>query len=363
MGHGKIKILDSDDKQIPEWIHYYNLLENRGIYHCPGYIKVLEGHLGYSAELCIFEKDAGHFIYYPYFRRNLENLPFAQHCDFPISEYSDIDSSWYYGGPLSNLKPQENEEKSNTAFVNAFSGYCIESKIVSEFIRFDPNLENHLHFEKLLPISRNREIVFVDLSQSEDEIWRTMDGRARTAIRKAKKMGVKVGISSDKRDIDTFYEIYAAEMKRKKAPAHYHFAIPFFQELFENLDHRFALIYAEVDGTFFSGGIFVYEEDGPAHYYLMATSYAHRNYQSNSLILYEAMLFFKKMGLKVFDLQGGREDVHYFKKSFSKHRAPFFTASIVHNRQIYEQLVKAKDTFMGKDNSDFFPAYRVNDTN
>lgn len=363
MGHGKIKILDSSHKRIPEWIHYYNLLESKGIYHRPEYIKVLERFSGHSAELCILEEDTHCFMYYPYFRRNLENLPFAQHCDFPISEYSDIDSSWYYGGPLLRLERREDEAGLIRSFVEAFSNYCHESKIVSEFIRFDPNLENHLHFKRFLPISRNRQTVYVDLTQSEDEIWRNMDGRARTAIRKAKKMGVKVGISSDKRDIETFYEIYAAEMKRKKAPAHYHFAIPFFQELFENLDHRFALIYAEVDGTFFSGGIFVYEEDRPAHYYLMATSYAHRNYQSNSLILYEAMLFFKKMGLKVFDLQGGREDVHYFKKSFSKHRAPFFTASIVHNRQVYEQLVKAKDTFMGKDNSYFFPAYRVNDTN
>ena len=363
MGHGKIKILDSSDKRIPEWIHYYNLLENKGIYHRPEYIKVLERHSGHSAELCILEEDTHHFIYYPYFRRNLENLPFVQHCDFPISEYFDIDSSWYYGGPLFNLDPHENEEKSNTAFVNDFSAYCIESKIVSEFIRFDPNLENHLHFEKLLPISRNRETVYVDLSQSEDEIWRNMEGKARTAIRKAKKMGVKIGVSNEKKDIEVFYKIYAAEMKRKKAPAHYRFEIPFFNELFEYLDHRIVLIYAETDGVFFSGGLFVYEEDRPAHYYLMATSYPYRNYQSNSLILYEAMLFFKKMGLGIFDFQGGREDVYNFKKSFSGHRAPFYTASIVHDQQMYDRLVKGKETSMGRDNSGFFPAYRANDSN
>ncbi len=363
MGHGRIKILDSSDQRIPEWNHYYDLLESKGIYHRPEYIKVLERYLGHSAELCIFEKDTHHFLYYPYFRRNLESLPFAHSCDLPISQYSDIDSSWYYGGPLLRLERQEEKEGLIHSFLAAFSAYCRESKIVSEFIRFDPNLENHRHFKGSLPISRNRQTVYVDLSQSEDEIWRNMEGRARTAIRKAKKMGVKIGVSNEKKDIETFYEIYTAEMKRKKAPAHYRFEKVFFQEIFENLGHRIALIYAEADGVFFSGGLFVYEEDRPAHYYLMATAYPYRNYQSNSLILHEAMLYFKGKGLGVFDLQGGRADVYHFKKSFSRHRAPFYTASIVHNQQVYDRLVKGKERSMGRDDSGFFPAYRVNDTN
>ena len=57
-----------------------------------------------------------------------------------------------------------------------FSKYCKDTGIVSEFIRFDPNLNNHTYFNDLMPITQNRHTVFIDLKQSKEDIWKNILG-------------------------------------------------------------------------------------------------------------------------------------------------------------------------------------------
>lgn len=357
----KAKILRTSEPDFSQWKDYYNRLAEKGIYHSPDYIICLEKHHQDEAELFIFGNEQ-EYIYYPYFRHRLDKLPFADKCDIYLSDYFDIVSSWYYGGPLlSNSRIDENILKK---FIKAFSDYSRQQRFVSEFIRFDPNLQNHLKFVELLPVSKNRDSVYVDLRQTEDRIWISMEGRARTAIRKSIKLGVKVHISNDKRDIAKFCKIYNAEMKKKMAPSHYLFGQEFILGLFNTLGSKIKLIYAVVDDIFISGGLFVYEVGEAVHYYLMATDHDYFRYQANNLILYEAMLYFKnKGGAKIFDFQGGREGVYKFKKSFSKNRASFFTCGVIHNLPLYQKLVHCRNEFSSKVEGAFFPDYRIKDTN
>jgi hypothetical protein len=353
-------ILHTAAPDINLWEEYYSRIEEKGIYHSPHYIRCLEKHYQDKAELFIFGNEQ-EFIYYPYFIRQLDKLPFASACDIDLSIYFDIVSSWYYGGPLVSGK------RVGRLLLNevtkAFSAYSHQQRFVSEFIRFDPNIRNHLYFVNSLPISENRKSVYVDLRLTEEQIWDNVEGRARTAIRKAKKLGVQVHISNEVKDIVKFSKIYAAEMERKKAPKHYLFGEPFVGELFNTLAGKIKLIWAGVDDIFISGGIFVYDMDETVHYYLMATNYDYFQYQANNLILYEAMLYFKKKGARIFDLQGGREGVYNFKKSFSKTWTIFYTCGVIHDISIYEHLVRCSKQFSRVVKDGFFPAYRQKSTN
>ena len=363
MASGKIKILAATKKSINRWSRYYNMISHKGIYHCPHYIKALEKHSGNSAELFIFEINNSNFVYYPYLKRSLEKLPFAKDCESFTHGYFDIDSSWYYGGPLIQSEHPTLNDELAILFATAFSDYCETSKIVSEFIRFDPTLLNHEYFKNLLPLNRNRETVYIDLTQSEEDIWMNMEGRARTAIRKARKTGIKVHVSQKKEDLLKFCDIYALEMERKAALSHYRFNRQFIMQLFDAVGQRIQLVYAEINGTFISGGIFIYEFGQAVHYFLMATRHDYRHNQANNLIIYEALRFFKDKGVKIFDLQGGREGVFKFKKSFSKNRSPFFTSGIVRNKKVYDTLVKTKYHYLGSKEDNFFPLYRLKESN
>lgn len=356
----KVKILHTFEPDFSKWKNYYNRLENKSIYHSPYYIKFLEQYYQDEAELFQFGNEQD-YIYYPYFKRRLDKLPFAHSCKINLSEYYDIASSWYYGGPLASCSQINMPLCSD--FIDVFSDYAQQKHFISEFIRFDPNLYNHKQFKGLLPISQNRKSIYVDLRQTEDQIWMNMEGRARTAIRKAKRLGVKIHKSKGNKELANFCSIYSAEMKRKNAPSHYHFGDQFIQKLFRTLGNNVKLIYADVNGVFISAGIFVYEPFEIVHYYLMATDYDYIQYQANNLILYDAMMYFKRKGIKIFDLQGGREGVYNFKKSFSKSKAFFYISEIIHNKSVYGQLVSCHDKHVCEEKNTFFPAYRAKDTN
>lgn len=361
---GSSKIFNSSDRSMSDWNDYYHAINRKGIYHCPAYIKSLERHYESPAELFVYEADANNFIYYPYFRRDLNKLPFSHLFEKKFGPYFDIESSWYYGGPLIQTERSTYLDELVESFITAFSTFCKDTGVVSEFIRFDPNLGNHDFFKDLLPLARNRKTVYIDLKQSETQIWKNFKGRARTAIRKAKKLGVSVHVASQNdKELRKFFEIYTNEMGRKNAPRHYHFNYDFIKYLYENINEQIKLIYAEVNGVFISAGLFIYDPEDTVHYYLMATLREYQKYQANNLIIHEAMLFFKKKGVCIFDLQGGREGVYNFKKSFSKNRARFYTAGIVHNPTAYEDLIRCKEKYMGADTSDFFPRYRMKETN
>lgn len=359
-----VKVIKSSNHLAKDWDYYYHRIESKGVYHCPAYLKTLELHYKYPAELFIFEAGANNFVYYPYFRRSLKTLSFLQEVDGNLGDYFDIESSWYYGGPLIQVDDSKNIQPLIDSFVIAFSKYCRDTGIVSEFIRFDPNLNNHLYFKDIMPLTRNRQSVIVDLKQPEEDIWKNFEGRARTAIRKAVRLGVKVHTSAQiDTDLLKFDEIYKKEMARKNAPLHYHFQFEFFDSLRKTLNQNIDLIFAEVNGTFISAGLFLYEIEAAAHYYLMATEYQHQKYQANSLILYEAALYFKNKGIKIFDLQGGREGVYNFKKSFSKRRGDFYTGGIIHNHKVYKKLVQEREKHADLKDGNFFPLYRIKETN
>jgi len=358
----RIKILHTTEPEFGQWKYYYEELWNKGIYHSPDYIKVLETYYGDEAELLIFGNEQ-EFMYHPYFKRKLDKLPFSSHksCNLDLSSYCDIVSSWYYGGPLCSIQNGPKQNELSAKFIEEFHRYCLETNIVSEFIRFDPILDNHLPFIGLIDIQKNRETVCVDLKESEEEIWGNFEGRNRTSIRRAKKSGIKIERSTREKDIIEFSKIYAVEMERKNAPQHYRFHLPFFNKMMSCLDSKISLFLAKIDDKMIGGSLCTHAH-GIVNDMLMASLFEYWKYQPNNLILYEAILWSKRNGHNIFDLQGGRDGVFKFKKSFSRTRKNFHTSSIVHNNHIYEKLCKlACEHGMG--DSDFFPKYREKTSN
>jgi len=59
----------------------------------------------------------------------------------------------------------------------------------------------------------------VDLQGGEDAIWKRMEGRARTAVRKAEKQGVTVREAYEN-DLDVYYELHCETYHRTGAEPH-----------------------------------------------------------------------------------------------------------------------------------------------
>ena len=167
-----------------EWWTYYERVGSPGPYHRPDYLELLAGNFEHDderAELFVLE-DGDDIVYYPYIRRSLESVPFADETDMPLSDYDDIVSSWYYGGPFTSREDNDLCE----AFAEEFGEHCRSEDIVAEFVRFDPNEKNHERFD-CLKTTFNRETVPIDLTKSEEKIWSSYEARNQRAIKQAKE--------------------------------------------------------------------------------------------------------------------------------------------------------------------------------
>lgn len=342
------------------WQSWFDRLEGCGPYHSPAYLDVLAGDFEYAsefAELFVYGTEDA-FVYYPYLRRPVSDLPFAADALDEPAAYSDVVSSWYYGGPL--LSPDADSGLPGE-FSRDFAEYCREAGIVAEFVRFDPNHENHRRFEALDP-TFERETVRVDLTKSEETIWEEFETRNRTAIRRARETDLVVEPTADPADYEAFYGVYGDAMDAKDASRHYRFPLSFFEGLL-GADDLASLVVARHDGEFVGGSLVVHD-DSVAHDYLRATDPDYWDLRVNNLLCYEAMMAMRDRGRDRFDFQGGRPGVFRFKKGFSTvGRGEFYLGRRTHLPDVAGALTDAAAARGVDTDGDYFPPYRTEQSN
>lgn len=367
------KIFSGKNKNLDQAREFYNGMDRACIYNFPPYLDILAEYLYEDIELNIFVlwSENGK-IFYPFFKRSLQDISMVPR---EFHKYYDIIGSWYYGGPMVSISMEKGDlakkdlakedlEKQNLAvnFERAFSRYCKEENIIAEFVRFDPNIENHLYFDEYYDIRFNRETVHVNLDHDYPSIWKGYRGRCRTAIRKAKKNNILVSENISPDRVDSFAKIYQAEMERKADSRHYFFSNKFFHRMVETLPDHFKFFFA-FHGETLCGATIIYHKDDIAYDFLMATHIDFWKFQPNNILLDSAIQWAKAEGLQVFDLMGGRKGVFTFKSSFSDLRQKFFIGKKIHNTSIYSQLEQITLTLTReKYNADFFPVYRQLET-
>ncbi len=351
-------VFSAKNKTLDQAEKFYTKMDKACPYNFPAYMNILTDHLYENIELNIFalSSENGN-VFYPFFKRSLENIP-SLSKDF--SKYHDIIGSWYYGGPMTRVKTDH--RRLVKEFAQTFADYCEKEKILAEFVRFDPNIKNHIGFEKFYDIRVNRETVPVCLDQEDIDIWNGYKGRCRTAIRKAQKNHIEVSDKMSPDRIDAFAKIYQNEMDRKADSRHYFFSSQFFQTLVQTLPENFKYFFAYHNGRM-CGGVIVYHRDDMAYDYLMATDVESWEFQPNNILLDTVINWSKSKGYAFFDLMGGREGVFKFKSAFSSLRHTFFIGRKTYNASVYNQLDQVTRGLTGKKyNPDFFPVYRQLET-
>lgn len=346
-------------EELDSWNRWFDALDKTGPYHSPKYLTLLAGEYedeSEEAELYVYgDEDA--FIYYPYICRNIDGLPFVDAALGDPDRYSDIISSWYWGGPL--LSPGADESLA-TEFLDAFNEHCAASGIISEFLRFDPNVENYKTFPELDP-EFDRKTVTIDLNQTKQEIWDGYEGRNQRAIKQARESDLRIEPSDDVEDIRSFHRIYASAMDARDASEHYRFSQSFFEQLLASELFSFIVAKHKDDVV---GGFIIAHDDWVGHHYLSASDPEYWDDRVNNLMYHRAVMHMHESGRGLFDFQGGRPGVYKFKKGFSTEgRGEFYIANRVHLPEQYEALVAAADEFGIDTSTDYFPVYREKKTN
>jgi len=350
----KIVIYSEQEKNLDRAADALASIQMDCPYNQPDYMSLLANHLYPDSQLNVFffRSDNGQ-VYYPFFKRPLKSIA---RMPEPFHRYHDIIGSWYFGGPLAVVSTDR--RRLLAEYAKAFSDFCAAENIVSEFIRFDPGLENHLFSSGYHEVILNRDTVYIDLELPYEQIWNEYRGRCRTAVRKALKNDIRVSDRVTVERIEAFARIYQSEMERKADSRHYFFSTRFFTDVAAVLPDQFKYFFAFHKDRL-CGATLVYYTQKIAYDYLMATDVDFWKYQPNNLLLDTAVRWAKSQGIAVFDLMGGRPGVFHFKSSFSDLRRPFFTGKKIHLPDVYAQLAEITQGLKKEaHNPDFFPVYR-----
>lgn len=247
-------------------------------------------------------------------------------------------SPYGYSGPVETPETYNPPDWAN--FLLDFHDSCGSDNIITEFARLHP-FETNIYNLMGEPIHYEREVYYVDLTQTTQQIWDGFDKGCKHAIRKCESATVRLdGVDRQ------FRELYAKAMTAKGANQ-YVFDDAFFEKL------------APMVTAFYCGGsAALFLKHGKyCHYFLSATDPDRRSMGHGNLILWEAMQWAKDSGCRVFVLGGGlraNDSLESFKRSFTKTSKPFYTLRKVHNRKAYDEVCRLREIY----ESNYFPAYR-----
>ncbi len=143
--------------------------------------------------------------------------------------------------------------------------------------------------------------IMLDLTKSEDELFKNLKRKTRYNVRLAKRKGVEVKEMSNDKGFEIFVKLYFDTCKRQNYKGHtpeYH------RIIWETLKNKIAHILV----AFYKGKpvaayeLFLYKNI--LYYPYGGSDYNYRNTFASNLLMWEAILFGKKHGAKLFDMWG-----------------------------------------------------------
>ncbi|MDR0864175.1 MAG: hypothetical protein LBO74_04485 [Candidatus Symbiothrix sp.] len=271
--------------------------------------------------------------------------------------YKDITSVYGYAGPLSR---EENPQPEDIrVFQNELKTYFDANHIITVFSRLHPLFEK----QPSLPGNLGEVIdmnmtVAIDLNLPEAEQRKQYARSLKYKINYLKKKGVRIVKASNKKEVDTFIEMYMENMDRVHAAESYYFSPDYFYTILEKIDS--SLLLAEYEGKYISGSLCTFCK-GIMQAHLNATKNDFLYLSPLKLVLEQARIEGMKKEMNWLHLGGGKggadDSLFLFKSRFSDIRFMFKVWKYIHNQEVYDALVheKHKEDLL---ETTFFPLYR-----
>jgi hypothetical protein len=318
------------------------------------FARIVQKHLCCEARLYVLQNDTCG-IAYPFFCRPVPSLPLGGVENVRLSDTVSPE----YTGPVVRGAPAQHLA---IEFLKKFSSFAVNQSVVAEFIHLHPwkaftgaLVGNCLEF--------NREIVHVDLTQTDQQLWRTSFTRAcRQNISRSQRENVRVFEAQTTGDIREFYRLYVETMKRRNALDHYYFSLDYFSAIFGHLRRNSRFVLAEYRNQVIAGILFLHDRDD-VYSYLGGADYNFQLVRPTNAVIYDTILWGKRQRKKRLVLGGGyspNDGIFRFKASFSPERTRFFVYKRVHIPDKYAALCRSWSSVYGhvSQSTAHFPPYR-----
>lgn len=248
------------------------------------------------------------------------------------SNCCDWQSAYGYGGPLVH-------DLGRTALAQAWQaldGVALTRQVVAEFIRFHPVLGNQQSYPGT--VRQDRQVVLIDLGVAD--LLMSYSGRARTAIRKALRDGLRADWEDPADACAVFPEFYRRSMREIGAGDFYQFGDDYFQAILALPGSRVLSVWQGNERL--SMGLFLF---GPCQveYHLSGTSPQGRLLGATNLLLHTVACLAQAAGCRWLYLGGGSstnadDPLLRFKSSFAGANHSFSFGYRIYDSLAYQHL-------------------------
>lgn len=346
------KVISYNNKY--EWDKEMEQMKLKDVHYFHSYCELYYKNGDGDPCLFVFSNQKGDRICYAFLKRRID-LPFVQ------EELYDIITLLGFGGPLYDRA----DDQIIKDFRNEFENYCEKEKIVSEFTRFNPMLGNERYLEELMDLKNDREMIYIDLNNTEECIFNNYHIKHRQSIKKAVKNELEFRIFSKNEameQVNLFYELYKETMDRVNATPYYYFSLDYFKNFLTGLYNNSILAAVFLKGNMIAAAVCMYE-GGFLHYHLACSKKDYVHLGANIFLVHKIALWGKKNSCHSFFLGGGhvgRDTLFKFKHRFNlQGNLHFYVGKKIHLPDKYFELIDQWEKYYSQAASKtFFPAYR-----
>ena len=338
--------------QKEQWDNIVHTFQNYDVYYLSDYVKGFCLHGDGEPLLFYYEGSALRGINVVMKRDIAKDPRFAGF--FAEGTWFDFATPYGYGGWLL-------EGDGDTApLFEEYERWCRKNRIVSEFVRFHPVLDNYSGVGDAYQIIPLGNTIAMDL-RSEETIWANIISKNRNMIRKAQKNNIRIYSGRSPELYATFREIYNATMDKDNAADYYYFPVEFYDSVLYDLARNAQIFYAQAeDGTIIAASIML-AANGYMSYHLSGSRREYQHLAPSNLLLYEAARWGCANGCRTLHLGGGvgagEDSLYHFKKAFYREEpCRYHIGKKIFLPEQYEALMAMRTDLP---ESGFFPRYRA----
>ena len=342
-------------KDTGEWKEYLRQIPHKDIVHYPEFVRIYEEYGDGSSECFVFQ-DGKRLLLYPYIRRPLCRLPFANRT---FAQYDDIINPYCYGGFVHNVLNVAEAEEFVTAFRSEFESYATHTGIVAEFVRFHPCLQNQSDCEGLEKTVHCNNVI-VDLELDDQQLLQQCRRSYRNCIRQSIRRGLELRHDASYRSLSEFAELYRISMVRHGQQGYLNFTEDYFRILAECVPEHLLLFSAHFEGKVAAAALFLRFGDRVEYFLAASDPDLHFVFPMHFLI-HKVSCWSRGCGAKMLHLGGGADSLMFFKRGFSSLTLPFSLGKKIHNHAVYSELAGVRRQQLGgmtAVDSSYFPVYR-----
>lgn len=297
-------------------------------------------------------------------------------CQIPLIltplESGGFEASSPYGYSGIYASPDVSEGSLAATWANALEVLRLHG-VVSVFLRYPPfgdGTEDRFRELSEMALENVSGTISV-LTPDSASVWSAMQGRARTAVRKAERLGMSSSVETASPAAlevgGAFRTLYEGTMRRVDAASHHFYSDSYYEMLSDFLGDRLQLVTVRNAEGIVVAAALVLVDDNIVHYHLSGSNPVEARNGANNLLIWALLRWSADNGYASAHLGGGtsaEDSLYKFKASFGGASLQFTVGKVIVNPERYWALVAAKAAALGCSTDDliatkFFPAFRA----